>query len=206
MVAVCGFGALRSTCRPSRRLPRTARRRSRMIDGEDKPCRRQTTAVGSALERGPSAADGPCRGIRRPRTNTAITNTVPAAGRPPRGSECPAAMDTHAWRGRAGRPAAQRRRAGRSRHECGRDRGRPGSRRTSVMSFCASRVGPAKPISAALPTMLDVLPLDGPQLARRAIDQSDTVEPSVQRQHVVDGRGQHRQLRQGRTRSHRTMR
>jgi hypothetical protein len=69
---------------------------SRMIDGEDKPCRRQTTAVGSALERGPSAADGPYEGIRRPRTNTAMTSTAPAAGRPPRGSECPAATYTHA--------------------------------------------------------------------------------------------------------------
>jgi hypothetical protein len=64
---------------------------------------------------------------------------------------------------------------------------------------------PARP-SGAPPSPPSVLPLDGPQLARRTIDQSDPVEPSVQRQYVVDRRGQHRQLRQGRTRSHRTMR
>lgn len=65
----------------------------------------------------------------------------------------------------------------------------------------------AKPVDDRSPLLpRSVPPLDGPQLARRAIDQSDTVEPGVQRQYVVDGRGQHRQLRQWRTRSHRTMR
>ena len=36
-----------------------------------------------------------------------------------------------------------------------------------------------------------------PELAGGAVDQRDAVEPSLQRQHVVDGRNQHRRLSNG---------